>query len=349
MGVSAEFDGNSPTLVVSATSASGVSQRFILDIVELSEVDSSGSVVRTVDLTSTTFVKTPETQSNYKRWTFTATLKDGSKLGIIFTQAISSRKRATMDDGDQVPNTIKIETSLSGWSLKSPSNALALTTETTAIDYTIQDCSVDKSVYSNNLEWLVLTVNGIALYYQPPAYGSLDTNTRSISNGITKGASVQTNVPFFWYNASIAHMLGFYQDPYFVGCALPKVEPTKEKKKWEVYLSIPLVIVFIVVVLIVVMFFMRRRWYNRRVKPDIHPMVPVSSEMVILPPPSPPQVTDSSSPLSPEQTNFHHSNSYHTLHPQGTMHSQGTMHYDPRISYNPHNPHHTLNAHSSVQ
>lgn len=186
-----------------------------------------------------------------------------------------------------------------------------------------------------------------------------NTTLRSTTSVITQGADVRSVVPFFWYNTTMEHTFGFFQEPGFVGCNPPATETQKEKKRWELYLIIPFVILFVVIVLLVIMFFMRRKWYNRRKKTGAtHPMVAVGSEMVILPPSPPLSSTDSVSPLTHDpraSAAYVHPEPYHqdpraSLHdPRASLHDPRLSHYDPRASHYDPRASHTLHHHASVQ
>jgi hypothetical protein len=120
---------------------------------------------------------------------------------------------------------------------------------------------------------------------------TLDGYTRFLANDLVSSANTVANIPFFWYNLSLATTFGFLPDPNYTGC-VPALH-SGGGTKWEVYLSIPAVIIFIVIVLIVIMFVLRPARCFRRKRTTSsydtkHPMVAVGSEMVILPPASPP-------------------------------------------------------------
>jgi len=181
---------------------------------------------------------------------------------------------------------------LSSWQLESTLNSLQLVSENTINNVNIASCDVETSLYEGSLEWFLLYSEDVALFYEMSQTAVLDGYTRYMTNEVLTEANTVANIPFFWYNMSLTTTFGFIPYPNYTGCANPAINGGGGTK-WEVYLSIPAVIIFIVIVLIVLMFILRpaRCFKRRRSIPSYetkHPMVAVGSEMVILPPSSPP-------------------------------------------------------------
>lgn len=81
MAVTVSVEGNSPTVLIIATSSTGIRQRFTISVLEIEELDHN-DLVDSLDLSTvifqTSYVKEPYFQS----WTFTATLIDGRQVGM---------------------------------------------------------------------------------------------------------------------------------------------------------------------------------------------------------------------------------------------------------------------------
>lgn len=80
MSISAEL--NTPTLVISTTSASGERKRFTISVAEIAELDLHSEGLRQIDLTKTSFKMVFSNEAYTQKWDYSATLGNGTQLGV---------------------------------------------------------------------------------------------------------------------------------------------------------------------------------------------------------------------------------------------------------------------------
>jgi hypothetical protein len=328
-------------------------KQFTLALIGIAEEDSSG-LTRSVDLSSTKFEVDYVYGSTYQKWTFRANISTFGILNVYFTYFTSpNQKRSIM--ASQTANTLQMQVDLASWAFRSARNSLKLISENSIVSEPIDQCSIEPSLAGGSVEWFQLHAGGVALYYEMSQRAQLDGKTRFVANDM-KGSdsNTETRIPFFWYNMSLTTTFGFLPDNFT--CQQPH-KSDKGGNDWAIFLLIPLIILFLVIICLVIMFIIkpsrvtrcfkkclrRRRIVNTDTK---HPMMAsVGSEMVILPPSSPPSTSPPLSSPPPSEVpppSWHGSTS--NLPPMDPSYPPPSGHMS--MQYSP-PPNHTYRPHQS--
>jgi hypothetical protein len=279
-----------PSIEVILTTPSGKQQQYVFALVEIIEQDVNGDIVRSIDTASLVFTSIYAYDSTIQSWSFNNTVSGYGQIYVYFTYATTPSLRRS--EVAQTPNTLSMAVNLNSWAFKSAQNTLQLVLQNSIVNDNFDECNIETSVFAGSLDWFLLYSNSVALFYEMPQTALLDDYTRYLTNAIlsTTGANTISNVPFFWYNMSLATSFGFIVDDDYTGCG--PAAANKAGIPWEVYLSIPGFIILLVIVLIIIMFILRPARCFRRRRPvstyDTKMTTATSSEMVILPPASPP-------------------------------------------------------------
>jgi hypothetical protein len=298
--------GASPTIIVTVSSPStNIKKQFMIALIAIAEEDSNNNVVRSIDLSSTVFQVDYVSSATFQKWTFTADIARYGQISVHFTHAAANLVRAARATAQKV-NTIQMEVEFHSWVFTSATSTLQIVGENSVISHSIDNCNIETNKDSDSVEWFMLhSSDDIALYYELPLYAQLDGRTRYARNDMLPAdANFVTRIPFFWYNTSLSTTFGFLPDFNYTGCNDRPHGDEDGKYDWAIFLIIPIVILFLVIICLVIMFVLkpsrltkcfkagcfkclrRRRMVHTDTK---HPMMSsVGSEMVILPPSSPP-------------------------------------------------------------
>lgn len=205
-----------------SSAAASANVTFNIFFTSIQEVTSSGYIVVAVDLSTTNFNLTMTTTNSTNNQTiplyqYTAILPNNATIQIIFSQYLTATSVEFANQTVNVPaNGLKYAMIISEWPFASYGNKLLVEVASSASSPEGNACQSIQSQQdlSESLQWLKVTLNGVALYATFDPVALIDGTVESVQFSFNASSNnTGVTVPHFWTSVEFDPNFQILVDP----------------------------------------------------------------------------------------------------------------------------------------
>eukprot|EP00026_Physarum_polycephalum_P002567 Phypoly_transcript_02574.p1 GENE.Phypoly_transcript_02574~~Phypoly_transcript_02574.p1 ORF type:complete len:882 (+),score=66.12 Phypoly_transcript_02574:322-2646(+) len=202
-----------------------VTDLFLISVKSIEEVDSSGTVLRSMDLSNVSFVQNITVDGSNTLFNYSTTLENRALLNVIIWQLEEESTTMTFAGVTTVypAHTIKLSVVVTSWPFLNLKNTLHVNMNSGASDKV--SCVHQNADSQNNLRWFLVVINETSLYGQFLDKAEIDDRIHTISFVLKDEKTISAILPHFWDKASL--------DPQFSVLLQDKTAKCGSKRNWK--------------------------------------------------------------------------------------------------------------------